>query len=57
MSIIQEALKKAQRRSPAAETVKKEPVRQDPGEEIPAYIRKPINKKKNRPAVFQQRKG
>lgn len=49
MSIIQEALKKAQRKNVAIEIVKKEPVRQDLPEEMPSYIRKPIAKTKNKP--------
>jgi len=51
MSIIQEALKKAHRKSLSAETIKKEPVRQYIREEIPSYIRKAVYSTKSKPAA------
>ncbi|GEM_PF-5823634 len=51
MSIIQEALKKAQKKSVALETVKKEPVRQEVPQEISPHIEKPVSEIKFEPAA------
>lgn len=49
MSIIQEALKKSQRKNITVETILKEPAPQDLTEEVPYYTKKPVHKTRSGP--------